>query len=70
MDKIKIFERSVDLEITITSERISNMKDSDRRCPHRNRVDTPMYDYYFDKNGSTRYFVILLERERLHCSGR
>lgn len=37
------------------------MYDDNRNCPYPNRVNTPMYDYYFDKDGSIKYFVKLLE---------
>ncbi len=39
------------------------MNDIDRRCFYPNRVDTPMYEYYFDKDGSIKYFIKLLERK-------
>lgn len=37
------------------------LNDTDISCKYNNKVDTPMYEDYFDKNGSIRCFVKLLE---------
>jgi hypothetical protein len=37
------------------------MNEDNRRCPHPNKVNTPGYSHYFDKNGSIGNFVKLLK---------
>ena len=39
-----------------------NLNDINRRCSYPNKVDTPMYEYYFGKDGSIKYFIKLLEK--------
>ncbi|NLK87676.1 MAG: hypothetical protein GX279_09325 [Clostridiaceae bacterium] len=39
------------------------MDSIDKKCSFKSKVDTPMYEYYFDKVGSIKYFIQLLEKK-------